>query len=855
MRRLLLILLLCATSTFAQLTTNTARRVVSGPVLPVVCMVGDVYYLTLGAPGFYGCSPINTWVMASMGPAGGFTTGSVPFGLPTGALGQDNANFFWNDATNILTLSADPVNPPDAATKNYVDNAVGVKIDYFFNDTVSDIGGIYREMTDADLGGVESTLTVAGLGVGANQALYNFATIAAGAGLNNLHAGIYGIHFHAERTVGNRDVRIYTGIYTRTGGVDTLRTTSELSNLVTAKTSFDIHAVLAADVPILTTDRIVIKFFTNVVGGGANVTIVLYQEGTTDSHMTIPAVTSSLSAMFVRRDGTTTLTANWNAANTAQFTRLGLGVAAHATDLATITSIDTTASSKALNIAHSGAIVGTGYGAYVSKTGASTTNVGGYFSASGGTNNYGLLTVGNLGFNTILPVGAQQTKFTTTTPIIFATGDTLGSYTSVTFPTANKDYANKTSICTTCAVGDLVIITAGTGAYTGQYTVLAKISNDSIQLSRTCHNEAGDIADGAVSIVGSPRFSVGANRTYHMASLSNATSNETAFRYDYTVNKAAGNATGLQINATHTLAPGTNKPFQVNVGATERISTSDTGNTTLSYGHLKFVSEAVPGAPTSNAPTGGGGCTDGSHVIATTFVTANGETQYGAVSAAQTCVLGTLTQTIPVSAIPTGSSGVATGRNMCASKAGTVTPLYQVAASPTIPDNTTLLYDFVTADASLTVACNATDTSAGGIWMDGALRMQVSPTVNKVVITRIDVNSQAFVALMNGEKYLTYTNCADGTATPADCGSAAAGAVIISATATSVVVNTTAVTATSRIMVTEDSSLGAELTATCNTTLGRHYAVTAKTAATSFTITTDAAPVTNPACLTYLIFN
>ena len=406
---------------------------------------------------------------------------------------------------------------------------------------------------------------------------------------------------------------------------------------------------------------------------------------------------------------------------TPQFARIGVGVAAHATDLATITSIDTTASSKALNIAHSGAIVGTGYGAYVSKTGASTTNVGGYFSASGGTNNYGLLTVGNLGFNTILPVGAQQTKFTATTPIIFATGDTLGSYTSVTFPTANKDYANKTSICTTCAVGDLVIITAGTGAYTGQYTVLAKISNDSIQLNRTCHNEAGDIADGAVSIVGSPRFSVGANRTYHMASLSNATSNETAFRYDYTVNKAAGNATGLQINATHTLAPGTNKPFQVNVGATERISTSDTGNTTLSYGHLKFISEATPGAPTSNAPTGGGGCTDGSHVIATTFVTANGETQYGAVSAAQTCVLGTLTQTIPVSAIPTGTAGVTTGRNMCASKAGTVTPLYQVGAPPTIPDNTTLLYDFVTADAALTVACNATNTTTARFYRDGTL--------------------------------------------------------------------------------------------------------------------------------------
>lgn len=51
------------------------------------------------------------------------------------------------------------------------------------------------------------------------------------------------------------------------------------------------------------------------------------------------------------------------------------------------------------------------------------------------------------------------------------------------------------------------------------------------------------------------------------------------------------------------------------------------------------------------------------------------------------------------------------------------------------------------------------------------------------------------------------------------------------------------------------SSLGTKLSVTCNTTLGRNYSVTARTASTSFVITTDAAPVTNPACLSYVIFN
>jgi len=186
---------------------------------------------------------------------------------------------------------------------------------------------------------------------------------------------------------------------------------------------------------------------------------------------------------------------------------------------------------------------------------------------------------GNVGIGTALPVGRLQTKFTATTPIIFATGDTLGSYTSVTFPTANKDYANKTGICTSCAVGDLVIITAGTGAYTGQYSVLLKISDNSIQLSRTCHNEVGDIVDGAVSIVGQPRASFGSNRHFFFSELNSASGNENAFVLNYRVNKVAGNSTGLQINATHDLAPGTNYPFQVTMGGVVRAYIDSVGNT------------------------------------------------------------------------------------------------------------------------------------------------------------------------------------------------------------------------------------------------------------------------------------
>jgi hypothetical protein len=105
----------------------------------------------------------------------------------------------------------------------------------------------------------------------------------------------------------------------------------------------------------------------------------------------------------------------------------------------------------------------------------------------------------------------------------------------------------------------------------------------------------------------------------------------------------------------------------------------------------------------------------------------------------------------------------------------------------------------------------------------------------------------------SGSGLSTATNCAS-SASPASCGSAQAGRVVIAAGATSVVVDTSAVTANSEIDIYEDSSLGAALSVTCNTNL-INTMVTARTASTSFTITAGSSPVTNPACYTYLVVN
>ena len=90
------------------------------------------------------------------------------------------------------------------------------------------------------------------------------------------------------------------------------------------------------------------------------------------------------------------------------------------------------------------------------------------------------------------------------------------------------------------------------------------------------------------------------------------------------------------------------------------------------------------------------------------------------------------------------------------------------------------------------------------------------------------------------------------------CTSAAAGMVTIAASATSVTVSTSAVTANSEVLVTRDDSLGTALSVTCDTqsslVIGTPR-VTARTGGTSFTISVDVAPTTNPVCISYSLIN
>ncbi|NCQ56077.1 hypothetical protein GW797_07620, partial [Candidatus Parcubacteria bacterium] len=82
-----------------------------------------------------------------------------------------------------------------------------------------------------------------------------------------------------------------------------------------------------------------------------------------------------------------------------------VSVTGNSGDILTLTSSATGVSNKALNISQTGATTGTDYGAYISNTGAATTNIGLYATASGAaTNNYAaIFEAGNVGIGDTSP--------------------------------------------------------------------------------------------------------------------------------------------------------------------------------------------------------------------------------------------------------------------------------------------------------------------------------------------------------------------------------------------------------------------------------------------------------------------
>lgn len=128
--------------------------------------------------------------------------------------------------------------------------------------------------------------------------------------------------------------------------------------------------------------------------------------------------------------------------------------------------------------------------------------------------------------------------------------------------------------------------------------------------------------------------------------------------------------------------------------------------------HLRLDSangEIAPSAPTAAliSPAAAGNVDDGAHRYLVTFVTADGETEAGAVSSVVTVADKTVNGKVTLTGIPTGGAAV-TSRKIYRTAAGGST--YLLLA--TIADNTTTIYTDNIADGSLGAAAPSTNTTA-----------------------------------------------------------------------------------------------------------------------------------------------
>ena len=211
---------------------------------------------------------------------------------------------------NVSTVPL-PTDNAHLANKEYVDLAVAsIHINFFFTDTASDIS-TYFVIQENETGEAQSSHTSAALSEGDNQLIFSFATTA-GLPFDRLPPGIFDGHYHLEKTGGAaKTVALYWELVHRADDTtETVLATSETSDAITSNGPFDLHLVLETEQAFSATDRLVVRLYANVSGGGATAQVIVYQEGLLNSHISSAIETETLSTIFLRLDGTVAMSGN-----------------------------------------------------------------------------------------------------------------------------------------------------------------------------------------------------------------------------------------------------------------------------------------------------------------------------------------------------------------------------------------------------------------------------------------------------------------------------------------------------------------------------------------------------------------
>lgn len=164
----------------------------------------------------------------------------------------------------------------------------------------------------------------------------------------------------------------------------------------------------------------------------------------------------------------------------------------------------------------------------------------------------------------------------------------------------------------------------------------------------------------------------------------------------------------------------------------------------VAYGHIRLIPVSPPAAPTIASIGAGGAVDTGTHYYKITFVTATGETELGAPSAAATTTGGN--NTVNLSGLLAGVESTVTARKIYRSKVGgaqSTGPYYLV---DTIPDNTTTTYIDTKADSAL----GAYDAQAMGNTTAGKMFLAGSSFADQCALISIENTAFGLHALASG---------------------------------------------------------------------------------------------------------
>lgn len=189
------------------------------------------------------------------------------------------------------------------ATKDYVDASLAATtLNLFFTDTASSEVSGYYEMPFTETGTSSSSLTKNSVSDG--DLLWSFISpefeIA-----DQLSAGLYVVSLWAEQD-SNKTVTLTAKLYKRnSGGTETLLLETSTSDEIpkNTKTQIMMSGFLDNDEAITSTDRVVLKIYANVSGGGGAPNITIYMEGTDDSRIAVRIPTSVITSKIFNADG------------------------------------------------------------------------------------------------------------------------------------------------------------------------------------------------------------------------------------------------------------------------------------------------------------------------------------------------------------------------------------------------------------------------------------------------------------------------------------------------------------------------------------------------------------------------